>query len=53
MTAQEAINAYTNKFGGFPYFLFLGAPDEKIVEAVKIALKTGKEIKAENSGADY
>ena len=53
MTDEEAIKMYTDKFGGFPYFLFLGAPDEKIVEAVEKALNTGKEIEAENPNADY
>lgn len=53
MTVDEAIKMYIDKFGGFPYFLFLGAPDEKIVEAVENALNTGKEIEAENPNADY
>jgi len=53
MTVDEAIKKYTEKFGGFPYFLFLGSPDEKIIEAVENALKTGKEIEPENPNADY
>lgn len=53
MTAQEAIKAYSERFGGFPYFLFLSAPDECVVEAVEVALQTGEEIKAEHPGDDY
>ena len=53
MTANEAINAYVEKFGGFPYFLFLAAEEEQIVEAVRTALETGKEIAAPESDADY
>lgn len=53
MTANEAIEAYTERFGGFPYFLFMGATDEKIVKAVELALKTGKEIVAEGTNTDY
>ncbi len=53
MTVDEAITRYIEKFGGFPYFLFLGAPEEKIIEAVEDALKNGKEIEIENPDADY
>lgn len=44
MTAQEAIDKYTKKFGGWPGFLMMGASDERIVEVVKEALRTGEEI---------
>lgn len=44
MTADEAIDAYTERFGGFPYFLFMGAEDEIIVESVERALETGEKI---------
>ena len=53
MNANEALEAYTEKFGGFPYFLFMGATDEQIVKAVEMALKTGKEIVAKEPDADY
>lgn len=53
MTAEEAIKVYTERFGGFPYFLFLGAPEESVVRAVEKALETGEEIEAEAEGADY
>ena len=52
MSVDEAISAYTEKFGGFPTFLFMGAEDEEIVKAVKKALKTGEEIEAP-TGDDY
>ena len=45
MTREEAIEAYTEKFGGFPYFLIMGVSDEVLVREVKKALKSGKEIK--------
>lgn len=41
---NEVIEAYKNKFGGFPYFLFLCADSDKIIEAVEKALETGEEI---------
>ena len=47
MTEREAIDAYIERFGGFPYFLFLGATEEVIVKSVVEALKTGKEITKE------
>ena len=53
MTAQEAIEIYTEKYGGFPYFLFLGADDETIVKAVEEAMAKGEKIHAENKDADY
>lgn len=47
MTAEQAIAAYTEKFGGWPYFLMMGADDDYIVECVEEALRTGEEIEAE------
>lgn len=52
MTKNEAIQAYSDKFGGFPYFLFMGAADSDVVEAVEQALKTGKEIEAPGDEGD-
>lgn len=52
-TVQTAINDYTDKFGGFPHFLFMGASDEVIINAVKEALANNKEITADNSNVDY
>lgn len=53
MTGKEAIELYTQKFGGFPYFLFLGAEDEEIVNAVEKAISTGEKIKVEHKESDY
>lgn len=47
MTADKAIDLYVEKYGGFPYFAFMGASDETIIEAVKKALDTGAEIVVE------
>lgn len=47
MTREEAIKAYGDKFGGFPYFLTMGVPDEVVVAAVEKSLKTGEEIEPE------
>ena len=53
MTASEAIDLYTKKFGGFPMFLFMGAEDREIITAVEKSLKDGKEIEAPDDGCDY
>lgn len=50
---EKAINEYTKKFGGFPYFLFMGANDDIIIAAIEEALKTGKEITTEDKKSDY
>lgn len=48
MTADRAIDLYVDKYGGFPYFMFMGASDEAIIEAVKKALDSGEEIVVEH-----
>lgn len=53
MTEEQAINAYKERFGGFPYFLMMGASEEKIVEKVMKALESGEEIEAENDDYIY
>lgn len=53
MTADEAIEAYTERFGGFPYFLMMGATDEYLVRKVEEALATGQEISPEVPDAVY
>jgi len=53
MSKEEAINKYIEKFGGFPYMLFMGASDEVIIKAVEKALRDGKEIKNEKEDIDY
>lgn len=46
-TEDDAINAYTERFGGFPYYLFMGAEEDVIIDAVVKALETDREIEAE------
>lgn len=41
---KKLIDAYVEKYGGFPYFLFMGAEDDYIAEKVLHALETGHEI---------
>ena len=50
---EEAIKAYEDKFGGFPYFLMMGVPDEVVVAAVEKSLKTGEKIKPEEEDVIY
>ena len=52
MTREEAIKAYEDKFGGFPYFLMMGTSDEMLVREVEKALESGEEIEPEE-GAVY
>ena len=47
-TEEDAINAYVERFGGFPYFLFMGAEEDVIIDAVVNALETDREIEAED-----
>lgn len=44
MTRDEAVKAYSDKFGGFPYFLTMGISDEVLIREVEKALKSGEEI---------
>jgi len=53
MTADEAIKAYTKRFGGFPYQLFLSASEDTIVNEVKEALAKNETIKANDKNVDY
>ena len=46
-TEDDAINAYTEHFGGFPYYLFMGAEEDVIIDAVVKALETDREIEEE------
>ena len=47
-TEEDAISAYTERFGGFPYFIFMGAEEDVIIDAVVKALETDREIEAED-----
>lgn len=53
MTRDEAIKAYEERFGGFPYFLLMGAPDDVIVWKVRRALRLNREIEPEEEDGDY
>ena len=44
MSYKEAIELYTNKFGGFPYFLCMGMSDSDVVEAINKSISSGEEI---------
>ena len=50
---EDLIKVYVQKFGGFPYFWFMGASDESIKEAILKSLETGEEISASNEGLDF
>lgn len=52
MTADRAIDLYVEKYGGFPYFMFMGASDETIIETVQKALETGEEIAVDHVDGD-
>lgn len=45
-TEDDAINAYADRFGGFPYYLFMGAEEDVIIDAVVKALELDREIEA-------
>ena len=47
MTRDEAVAAYTDRFGGFPWFLFMGAGDEELVRRVEEALRDGEPVRPE------
>lgn len=47
-TEDDAINAYSERFGGFPYYLFMGAEEDVIIDAVVKALETDRKIGAED-----
>ena len=46
-TEDDAINSYAERFGGFPYYLFMGAEEDYIISEVVKALETDREIEAE------
>lgn len=52
-TAEQAQEAYEERFGGWPYFLLMGADEEEIVWLVKRALRTGREIEADEAEGEY
>lgn len=44
MTREDAVKAYTERFGGFPFMSTRGIPDNIVIEMVKKALESGEEI---------
>ncbi|MBE6152724.1 MAG: hypothetical protein E7166_00660 [Firmicutes bacterium] len=50
---QNLIDEYVKKFGGFPHYLFMGADEEIIIQTIKNALNSGKEISTSESNIDY
>ncbi len=53
MTYEEAEKRYIEKFGGFPYFLFMGAEKSYILPYILEALETGKEIEPPDDDVIY
>lgn len=53
MTADEAIDLYIERFGGFPYFMFMGAEDSIIIDAVKNSLDNDTPIAIKIENEDY
>ena len=52
-TEEDAINAYTERFGGFPYYLFMGAEEDVIIDAVVKALELDRMIEVEDDEVMY
>ena len=52
-TEDDAINAYTERFGGFPYFLFMGAEEDCIISEVVKALELDRKIEPKNDEVTY
>ena len=52
-TAEQAIEAYVEKFGGWPSFLMAGAADDEIIFEVRHSLRTGREIEADDPWAVF
>lgn len=50
---EELIKEYEKQFGGFPYYLFLGASDEFVISAIEKALQDDKEISNKDTSIDY
>ena len=52
-TEDDAISAYTERFCGFPYFLFMGANKDYIIDEVVKALELGRKIEPKNDEVVY
>ena len=49
---HEAIQKYTEQFGGFPYYLFMSADDTTIINSINKALETNTKITTDNKNKD-
>lgn len=49
---HEAIQKYIERFGGFPYYLFMGADDITIINSINKALETNTKITTDNKNKD-
>ena len=52
-TEDDAISAYIERFGGFPYYLFMGSDDDVIIDSVVNALETDRMIEPKNDEVIY
>ena len=52
-TKEEAINAYIDRFVGFPKFLFMGANEDYIIDEVVKALEIDRKIEPKNEEVTY
>ena len=52
-TKDEAIDAYIDRFGGFPNFIFMGSPDDFVIDEVVKALETDRMIEPKNDEVMY
>ena len=52
-TEVDAISAYAEHFGGFPYYLFMGAEEDVIISEVVKALETDRMIEPKNNEVIY
>ena len=52
-TREQAEQAYIERFGGWPSFLTRGMSEGRVIFEVRHALRTGREIEADDPSADY
>ena len=53
MKVEEVMQAYIDKFGGYPAFLLMGADDDEIVSKLSKCLETGEELEADDEEDVY
>ena len=52
-TKEDAINAYIDRFGGFPNFIFIVSPDDFVIDEVVKALELDRMIEVEDDEVMY